>query len=466
MALATARAPRALRALRSSLCGSALLLAACSGSDSAVDQEDSAIFSGTPEPEIGQFFMVEHYGVVAGGYADVHDDIRRKNLGAVILWNPTSASGEVARAMVASYASTAHAAQHDELFVAADQEEHGTQRFKSAEGFTDLATGAQLGAAVGASGARVCELHARITAREMGQAGMNMALGTVSDIFTRTSGTPGMFRTRAIAADPAVVASCITAMTKGYAEEGHVVFITKHFPGLGNASGNTDVDASVHTESVTKPAMELELGPYRAATASVNTGDSGWPLFGAMVSHASYPILDGTGSPATLSPVIVSSLLRGASDTELSLGGVDGDHQPVTFKGMSLRGVTVSDAFWTWGAMQGLAPINKRRLMAQSFLAGMDILMIAKADFAGAWDYFQALYANQLPSTEQAALVRATHLPDWGSVHAKFKDRVDESAKRIRAVKKAVGPSASFAGTGAANATSGDLVAEYQQLLH
>jgi beta-glucosidase-like glycosyl hydrolase len=461
MALASARA---LRTLRSSLCGGALVLSACSGSDSAVDQEDSAIFSGNPKPEIGQFFMVEHYGVVPGGYADVTDAIRKKNLGAVILWNPTSASGEIVRSMVASYAAAAHAAQHDELFVAADQEEHGTQRFKSPEGFTDLASGASLGAAVAASGARVCELHAQITAREMAAAGMNMALGTVSDIFTRTSGTPGMFRTRAIAADSTVVASCIQAMTKGYAEEGHVVFITKHFPGLGNASGNTDVDASVHTESVTKPAMELELQPYRAATASVNAGDDGWHLFGAMVSHASYPILDGSGSPATLSPAILTTLLRG-SDTEDVAGGVDRDHQPVTFKGMNLRGVTVSDAFWTWGAMQGLQPIEKRRLMARAFLAGMDVLMIAKTDFSGAWDYFQALYANQLPAAEQAALVSATHAADFPAIQAKFAARVDESAARIRSVKKAVGPSASFAGTGPANATSGDLVAEYKHLV-
>jgi len=116
--------------------------------------------------------------------------------------------------------------------------------------------------------------------------------------------------------------------------------------------------------------------------------------------------------------------------------------------------------------MHGLGPMDKRRLMAQSFLAGMDILMIAKTDFAGAWDYFQALYANQLPPAEQTALVRATHEADWNAVHAKFVGRVDASAKRIRAVKTAVGPSSSFAGTGAANATSGDLVTEYEHLLH
>ena len=32
--------------------------------------------------------------------------------------------------------------------------------------------------------------------------------------------------------------------------------------------------------------------------------------------------------------------------------------------------------------------------MARAFLSGIDVLMIAKADFSGGWDYFQALYAG------------------------------------------------------------------------
>ena len=441
-------------------------LAACSASPSedAANQDDSALSSGPPNESIGQFFMIEHFGVVADGYSDVHDMIKKKNLGAVILWNPTQESGTTAGQMVTHYAATAAQAHRPELFVAADQEERGTQRFKSRNGFTDLVDAAALGRAVTKHGdAKVCELHARITSREMAAAGLNMTLGTVSDIYTRDSGTPGMFRTRSIGPDSDVVASCIRAMTKAYGSERHVVFITKHFPGLGNATGNTDVDPSVHTRSDTKDKMEHELAPYRAATASVNEDGSSM-YFGAMVSHASYKILDSSDSPATLSPVILEQLLRGSPTTELPLGGVDATRQAVTFKGMDLKGLTVSDAFWTWGAMRGLSPIEKRRLMARSFLAGMDILMIAKADFGGAWDYFQAIDANQLPAEEQSALVSAAHEQDWTSLHAKFKARVAESAARIKASKSAVGPAASFMKQGLPSAASADLVADYRRL--
>ncbi|CAN5855220.1 hypothetical protein BH11MYX4_BH11MYX4_11530 [soil metagenome] len=457
-----------LRRLRAVVAlASVLPLAACTGTpaDDDADQSDEALsFTGTPNDDIGQFFMIEHFGVDAGGFADVHNMVKRQNLGALILWNPTQASGETARQMVTRYATTSHESRHAELFVAADQEESGTQRFKSRNGFTDLASAATLGRVAAAQGnARVCELHARITSREMSAAGMNMTLGTVSDVFTKNSGTPGMFRTRSIGADSAVVASCIAAMTKAYGAEKHVVFITKHFPGLGNASGNTDVDPSVRTFSTTKERMEQELAPYRAATASVNDDDT-WPVFGAMISHASYEILDASKSPATLSPVILEGLLRGSAATEREATGVDAAKKPVAFKGMGLKGLTVSDAFWTWGATKNLTPVEKRRLMAQSFASGMDILMIAKAEFLGAWDYFQQIMAAQLPEAEAQALAAAAHEPSFAAFQAKFKTRVAESAARIKAAKTAVGPAASFMGHGEARAASTELVAEYKRL--
>jgi beta-glucosidase-like glycosyl hydrolase len=450
---------------------STLALTACIGAagcssaaDESTDDDDAALstFNGTPNEDIGQFFMIEHYGVVANGYPDVHDMVKKKNLGALILWNPQQASGEVAGQMVAAYAKSAKASGHPEPFVSADQEERGTQRFKSQNGFTNLVDGATLGRVVAREGnARVCELHAQITSREMAAAGLNMALGTVSDIYTHDSGTPGMFRSRAIDSRSEIVASCIRAMTAGYAAEGHVVFVTKHFPGLGNASGNTDVDPRVRSYSDTQSETEAELAPYRAATSSVN-GDGSWPLFGAMVSHASYKILDRTESPATLSSAILHDVVRGDASRDLPPTGVDKSGQPASFKGLGLQGLTVSDAFWTWGAMKNLSPIDKRRLMARSFLAGMDVLMIAKAEFAGGWDYFQNVYAGTLDDAEKAAFVHDANERDWESLQTKFKARVAESAARIKAVKSRVGPAAPREGE--ARATSRDLSAEYSRL--
>jgi beta-glucosidase-like glycosyl hydrolase len=451
--------------------GSAIALAACatgcaadSGEDADADGEstDSA-FTGTPNNEIGQLFMIEHFGVNATGFADVHAMIKTKNLGALILWNPENASGEVARTMATKYAATAHAAGKDELFIAADQEEKGTQRFKSRHGFTDLVSAAQLGAAVEKNGnARVCELHAQITAREMSSAGLNMTLGTVSDIYTRDSGTPGMFRTRSIGSNSDIVAECIEAMTKSYGKEGHVVFVTKHFPGLGNASGNTDVDPNVRTYSDTTAEMENELKPYRHATASVDAAGTE-ALFGSMVSHASYSILDGTKSPATLSSQILSTFFRADANQSIT-GGKDKDGHDAAFHGMGFKGITVSDAFWTWGATKNLSNLQKQRLMVRSFLAGMDMLMIAKAEFNGAWDYFQMLNAGTLSDGEKATIALQAGFPSFAAVQAKFKERLAESAQRIHAAKAKVGPVSGMIGSGPASNASRDLVAEYHRL--
>ena len=412
--------------------------------------------------DIGQFFMVDHYGVNEAGFADIRQKIKTKNLGSIILWNPTGASGETLRTMIRGYSEVAKAAGRDELFYAADHEELRTIRFTSANGFTSLVQGSVLGSA-GSNRDRLCELHARITARELASTGMNMALGTVSDIYTSDSGTRGMFRTRAIDDEPNVVGGCITSMANAYAQEGGVVFITKHFPGLGNASGNTDVDASVATRSRTKVAMERELSPYRAASQAVSGGNA-WALFGAMISHASYPVIDGGKLPATLSSKIVTDLVRGDAGTQLSLGGKDSGGASTTFAGMNLRGLLVSDAFWTWGAIRGLAAVERQRLMARAFLAGNDILMIAKTDFTGAWGYFQEVYANMLPAAEQQALMAATGYTSWDELRAKFKARIIESVTRIRAVKGILGPATSRMGTGPARNASGALPAEYRTL--
>ena len=413
-------------------------------------------------PDIGQFFMVDHYGVNDAGFADIRQKIKTKNLGSIILWNPTSASGETLRTMIRGYSEVAKTAGRDELFYAADHEELRTQRFTSANGYTSLVQGSILGTA-GANRDRLCELHARITSRELASTGMNMALGTVSDIYTSDSGTRGMFRTRAIDDDPNVVGPCIVAMAKTYAEEGGVVFVTKHFPGLGNASGNTDVDASVATRSRTKVAMERELSPYRLASQAVS-GGTDWAYLGAMVSHASYPVIDGGAHPATLSSKIVSDFIRGPATSQLSLGGKDSAGAATTFTGMSFRGLMVSDAFWTWGAIRGLAAVERQRLMARAFLAGNDILMIAKNDFSGAWGYFQLVYANMMPAAEQQALVAATGYASWDELRAKFKARIVDSVTRIRAVKGLVGPATSHMGTGPAKNASAELVGEYREL--
>jgi len=159
---------------------------------------------------------------------------------------------------------------------------------------------------------------------------------------------------------------------------------------------------------------------------------------------------------------MLTDFMRGSGT--LSLGGKDGSGAATSFAGIGFRGLAVSDAFWTWGATRGLSAIQRQRLMARSFLAGMDILMIAKSDFSGAWGYFQEVYANMLPAAEQHELMAATGYASWDELRAKFRARITESVARIRFVKSTLGLSTSFMKTGAARDASTDLVGEYRNL--
>ena len=103
--------------------------------------------------------------------------------------------------------------------------------------------------------------------------------------------------TRSFSADPAVAATYGLAFATGLEEAG-VVPVVKHFPGLGHASGNTDVGPAT-----TPPLSFLEgddLIPFRDAIAA------GIPV--VMVSNATVPGL--TSGPASLSEAAVTGLLR------------------------------------------------------------------------------------------------------------------------------------------------------------
>lgn len=76
----------------------------------------------------------------------------------------------------------------------------------------------------------------------------------------------------------------------------------KHFPGYTRA--RADAHHELPTISVSRAELDaLELAPYRAL---------GPELDSLMVCHAYYPALDGgSGRPASLSPAIITDLLRG-----------------------------------------------------------------------------------------------------------------------------------------------------------
>jgi beta-N-acetylhexosaminidase len=143
------------------------------------------------------------------------------------------------------------------------------------------------------------ELQAAGLGRAMAALGVNVDLAPVLDVDAR----PGPSDTdpdgqRSFSGDPAVVSRDGVAFMRGL-REGGVLPVVKHFPGLGGATGNTDV-----RPASTKPIAELradDLGPFRAAITA------GAPA--VMISNATVP--GESTHPASLSSAVIDGLLRG-----------------------------------------------------------------------------------------------------------------------------------------------------------
>ncbi|MEZ4744023.1 MAG: glycoside hydrolase family 3 N-terminal domain-containing protein [Bdellovibrionota bacterium] len=266
----------------------------------------------------------------------------------------------------------------------------------------------QLGSSAKRSGDfRLCSLHGEIIGKELGSIGFNMALSTVSDIYYRGSKTSGMYRDRAVSSDSEIVADCLVAIYEGVVLTDGIIFNSKHFPGLGRASGNTD-NGVVYSEATSLNEIEEDLLPFKKLIASSIELNRPFRL-SLMSSHAIYPLLDPTNVFASESKEIMTSLLRDK---------------------LSFEGINVSDAMWLgpFGDKKGDALYRK---FVATLLSGIDMLMIASRDFRASYKYLNAIYYDQMPIDEQDRLLEETGYLSWEQLVQDFKYRVDESIERI-----------------------------------
>jgi len=177
--------------------------------------------------------------------------------------------------------------------VMTDEEGGAVQRMANLVG--SLPSARQMGATM--SPAQIRRLVTTVAMR-MRAAGVTMDLAPVLDL---DNGAGPNNRdpdgTRSFSLNPSIAAADGIAFMQGL-EAGGVVPVVKHFPGLGQASGNTDV-----APATTRPWLALQhagLGPFEMAFAS------GAPV--VMIANASVPGL--TSLPASISAVVMTSVLR------------------------------------------------------------------------------------------------------------------------------------------------------------
>ncbi len=180
----------------------------------------------------------------------------------------------------------------------------------------------------------------RVTALAARAVGIHLTFSPVADV-NNDPANP-IINTRSFGEDPETAARLVTAYVRGAREHGlHTT--AKHFPG----HGDTDIDSHIQLPVVRAcwdRLDSLELVPFRAAIAAGATA--------VMTAHVALPCLTGDATPATLSPEVVTGLLRD------SLG---------------FTGLAVTDAM-AMGAI--VEQYGAGESAVRAFLAGSDLILM------------------------------------------------------------------------------------------
>jgi len=179
----------------------------------------------------------------------------------------------------------------------------------------------------------------RLTALEGRALGIHIAYAPVLDVNNNPDNP--VINTRSYGEDPALAARMGVAFIHGLQDHG-MIATGKHFPGHGDTGVNSHLALPIVTVSRSR-LDTVELVPFRAA---VNGG------VGAIMSfHGAMPALDSSNVPGTLSPKVLTGLLRGE---------------------MGFRGIIISDAMDMRGVLDqfGAAEAVKRAIAA-----GIDVLI-------------------------------------------------------------------------------------------
>jgi beta-N-acetylhexosaminidase len=241
--------------------------------------------------KVGQLFMAG----IPGLYLDEDTIrlIRDFNLGGIVLFSRNIEDPLQLSRLCHDIQKTAIAYHAEPLFIAVDQEGGRVARLR--EPFTIFSGNEAIG--LDKNPIERAKEFGTITAREMRTVGLNMNLAPVLDV--RRGNTDKHLMGRTFSEDHEKVALLGSTVVRTLQENG-IMAVAKHFPGLGCA----DIDPHFYLPRIdldSKEIHEINIPPFRSAIKE--------KVAGIMTSHALYPSLDRK-NPATLSPIILNSLLR------------------------------------------------------------------------------------------------------------------------------------------------------------
>lgn len=323
----------------------------------------------TLRDKVAQLFVISFTGKVAG--EEIVTLLEKYAFGGVILYEANCGTAEQVRTLTSSLQAVARYP----LLICVDQEggkvvriKHGAPVFPSEAEYGRLASAAKVYA------------DASTTANHLHSLGLTMNLAPVVDVLSNSRSPIGL---RSYGSDPQLAARLSMAAIQGY-QQHRLAATAKHFIGLGH----TSIDSHRTLPTVRKTWQELEandLIPFRSAiSVGVST---------ILVAHVALPKIDPVARPASLSPVIIKSYIRGA---------------------LGFKGVIMTDSLLMGAVPQG----DEVAAAEQALIAGADILLlgvngkVSSAVYAAAIERIVAsVQAGRIPeSWVDAALGRVLTL--------------------------------------------------------
>lgn len=277
------------------------------------------IASMSTEAKIGQLFVPYFYGTSATapnafdqqrnqnelGVSNVAELIAKYHLGGVIYfsgWANNIVDPHQIAELTNGVQKASLALQTPiPSLISIDQEHGANVRIGSVA--TQLPGAMALGAGRSLSDARTA---GQISATELAVLGILQNYAPVADVNVNPQNP--IINVRSFGADPEAVGRMVAAQVTGYQRAG-VVACAKHFPGHGDTGqdSHTGLPVITHTR---EEWDRIDAPPFRAAIAA--------GVDSIMTAHLQVPALDASNEPATLSPKILSGVLRG----ELGFKGV------------------------------------------------------------------------------------------------------------------------------------------------
>ena len=322
--------------------------------------------------KVGQLIQIRASGRFlnheSAQFQDLADAVRRNHIGGITMF-----AGDVFESAV--LVNELQNMSDLPLFVAADFERGASFRITDTTSFP-------WNMAVGAAGSEdLSYQEGAITAREARALGVQWIFAPVMDVNNNPDNP--VINIRSYGEDPQLVARLGAAFIRGARDNG-VLTTAKHFPGHGDTATDSHIGLAVVPSS--KDRLEsVEMVPFRSAIAA--------GVDSIMTAHVAVPQVTGEPDvPATLSPKILSALLRG----ELGFQGL------VVTDALEMGGITAR--YWT-----GLACIR-------AIQAGADMLL--------------------LPQDTDVAINEVVRAVERGDI---TQSRIDESVAKILEFKTRLG---------------------------